>query len=179
MKRFVLFCLGFAAVLPVSVRAQDGAVGRTASVGATQGAARHGVAGAGGEKTDAFLRDLLYAKASPFLRRVLDKPDSFRYQLIYTRIDRDRHNRPRFHNYNYRVNPLEYFNPASTVKMPLAFLALEKMDSLARYGVDRNTPMLTDSAYSGQAVIRPGYQFGGRTALAGSIHPEDLPYERQ
>jgi hypothetical protein len=135
MKRFVGFCLGFVVLLSVSVEAQET------------------VAGNGGEKTDAFLRDLLYAKASPFLRRVLDKPDSFRYQLIYTRIDRDRHNRPGFHNYNYRVNSLEYFNPASTVKMPLAFLALEKIDSLARYGVDRETPMLTDSAYSGQSAV--------------------------
>jgi hypothetical protein len=150
MKRFVRFCLGFATLLPVYVSAQEAAVGGDAMVGTAQKA----VVAAGGGKTDAFLRDLLYAKASPFLRRVLDKPDSFRYQLIYTRIDRDRHNRPRFHNYNYRVNPLEYFNPASTVKMPLAFLALEKMDSLARYGVDRNTPMLTDSAYSGQTAIR-------------------------
>src|ERR1700754_1850695 len=124
MKRFVLFCLGFAALLPVSVNAQDGATGvvggqraaaQTAGPGVAGESERATVAAAGGEKTDVFLRDLLYAKASPFLRRVLDKPDSFRYQLIYTRIDRDRHNRPSFHNYHYRVNPLEYFNPASTV----------------------------------------------------------------
>jgi len=50
------------------------------------------------------------------------------------------------------VNALEYFNPASTVKMPLAFLALEKMDSLGRYAVDKETPMYTDSAYSGQTA---------------------------
>jgi hypothetical protein len=51
------------------------------------------------------------------------------------------------------VNPLDYFNPASTVKMPLAFLAMEKMDSLSRYAVDRETPMYTDSAYSGQSIV--------------------------
>jgi hypothetical protein len=104
------------------------------------------------EKTNKFLSGLLRAQASPFLLRVLDQPDSFRYQLIYTRIDRDRQNRPHFHNYCYRVNPLEYFNPASTVKMPLAFLALEKMDSLSRYGIDKFTPMLTDSSYPGQSA---------------------------
>jgi hypothetical protein len=105
----------------------------------------------GQEKTDSFLVDLLRAHASPALLHVLDHPDSFRYQLIYTRIDRDKHNKPRFRNFCYRVNALEYFNPASTVKMPLAFLALEKMDSLSRYGVDKGTPMYTDSAYSGQS----------------------------
>jgi hypothetical protein len=174
MQRFVRFCLGFAALLPLCVSAQDGAAGGATVVGATRGAAGRDkqatVVAAGGEKTDVFLRDLIYTKASPFLRRVLDKPDSFRYQLIYTRIDRDRHNRPSFHNYNYRVNALEYFNPASTVKMPLAFLALEKMDSLARYGVDLNTSMLTDSAYSGQtAVSQDTSSADGRPSLAQYI----------
>ncbi|HUB59061.1 MAG TPA: serine hydrolase [Puia sp.] len=107
----------------------------------------------GQDKTDSFLVALLREHASPALLHVLDHPDSFRYQLIYTRIDRDRKNRPQFRNFYYRVDPLDYFNPASTVKMPLAFLALEKMDSLARYGVDRETPMYTDSAYSGQVTV--------------------------
>jgi hypothetical protein len=98
-------------------------------------------------RTDSFLVRLLREQASPFLLRVLDKPDSFHYQLIYTRIDRDKHNRPHFTNYYYHLDANDYFNPASTVKMPLAFLALEKLDSLH---IDKETPMLTDSAYSGQ-----------------------------
>jgi hypothetical protein len=101
-----------------------------------------------------FLEKLLRDHASPQLKRVLDKPDSFRYQILYTRIDRDAHNRPHFHNFYFRVDRLEYFNPASTVKMPLAFLALEKMHGLARYGIDKFTPMLTDSAYGGQTAVR-------------------------
>lgn len=107
----------------------------------------------GQERTDEFLRNLLRDHASPLLKRVLDHPDSFRYQILYTRIDRDERNRPHFHNYYYRVNPLEYFNPASTVKMPLAFLALEKMNGLTRYGIDKFSPMLTDSAFSGQHPV--------------------------
>ncbi len=114
------------------------------------------------EKTDPFLRDLLRGQASPALLHVLDHPDSFRYQLIYTRIDRDKDNQPHFHNYYFRVNPLEYYNPASTVKMPLAFLALEKMDSLARYGIDKETPMFTDSTYSGQTTT-----YTDSTAMTG------------
>lgn len=103
-------------------------------------------------KTDSFLVDLLRTHASPALLHVLDHPDSFRYQLIYTRIDRDKHNRPHFRNFYYRVNPMDYFNPASTVKLPLALLALEKMDSLSRYGIDKETPMYIDSAYGGQTA---------------------------
>src|SRR5882762_11358930 len=83
-------------------------------------------------KTDDFLKSLLWNKASPQLKMILQHPDSFRYQLIYTRIDRDKKKQPHFHNYYYRVNQEEYFNPASTVKMPLAFLALEKINRLPK-----------------------------------------------
>lgn len=97
-----------------------------------------------------FLPALLRQWGGPQLQRILAHPDTFRYQLIYTRIDRDSRNRPHFHNYQYRVDSLEYFNPASTVKMPLAFLALEKINGLSGYGIDKFTTMLTDSGYSGQ-----------------------------
>lgn len=124
----------------------------------------------GQEKTDSFLVNLLRDHASPALLHVLDHPDSFRYQLIYTRIDRDRNNTPHFHNFYYAVDPLKYFNPASTVKMPLAFLALEKMDSLSRYGIDKETPMFTDSAWSGQtAVDEDTSAAGGAPTLAQYI----------
>lgn len=80
-------------------------------------------------------------------------PDSFRFQLIYTKIDRDKNNKPYFKNYYYNFDPENYFNPASTVKMPLAFLSLEKINTLKKYGVDKFTPMLTDSAWSGQSTV--------------------------
>lgn len=102
MRRFVLYTL-LLVIFHRAAAQQATAVRETA-------AAR--------EKTDPFLRDLLRGQASPALLHVLDHPDSFRYQLIYTRIDRDKDNRPHFHNYYFRVNPLEYYNPASTVKMP-------------------------------------------------------------
>lgn len=100
-----------------------------------------------------FPASLLYEKASPQLLQILDNPDTFRYQLIYTQIDRDRNNNPRFTHYKLRSNKDEYFNPASTVKMPLAFLALEKLHQMKITGVDKNTPMLTDSAFSRQTTV--------------------------
>lgn len=100
-----------------------------------------------------FPASLLYEKASPQLLQILDNPDTFRYQLIYTQIDRDRNNNPRFTHYKLRSNKDEYFNPASTVKMPLAFLALEKLHRMKITGVDKNTPMLTDSAFSRQTTV--------------------------
>lgn len=105
------------------------------------------------QPTADFLKTLLSKNASPLLKNILNNPDTFRYQLIYTKIDRNKNNRPHFTHYYYRVNKNEYFNPASTVKMPLAFLALEKVNTLRSYGIDKDTPMITDSAYAGQSTV--------------------------
>lgn len=104
-------------------------------------------------KTDAWLYELLYRNASGPLLHMLNHPDSFQYQLIYTQINRDSHNTPSFKHYYCHVDKNQYFNPASTVKMPLAFLALEKLNKMNKPGVNKYTPMLTDSAYSGQTAV--------------------------
>lgn len=104
-------------------------------------------------KTDAWLEQLLQQQASPLLKQVLNQPDSFQYQLIYTRIDRDKNNNPHFTNYYLHVNKDQYFNPASTVKMPLAFLALEKLNEYKKPGVNKYTPMLTDSSFEEQSAV--------------------------
>jgi len=104
-------------------------------------------------KTDNFLKDLLWNNASEGLKSVLQYPDSFRYQIIYTRIDRDKSNVPHFRNYYFQVNRDMYFNPASTVKLPLALLALEKINTLNLPGLSRNSWMMTDSAGRGQTRV--------------------------
>lgn len=96
---------------------------------------------------------MLSKKGSSQLHNVLANPDTFRYQLIYTRIDRDSRNVPHFTNFTYRLNKDEYFNPASTVKMPLAFLALEKLNNLHERGVNKYAAMMIDSSYSRQTVV--------------------------
>ncbi|MBV4359530.1 serine hydrolase [Pinibacter aurantiacus] len=101
-------------------------------------------------RSDDFLQKLLIEKGSPLLLNILDKPDSFRYQLIYTQIDRSKHNNPTFTNYYLHVDKEQYFNPASTVKLPIALLALEKLHKLRVPMVDKYTTMLLDSSYSKQ-----------------------------
>jgi hypothetical protein len=124
-------------------------------------------AAAAQEKTDPWLEQLLRSQASPFLLGVLDKPDSFQYQLIYTKIDRDKNNQPHFTHYYLHVDKDRYFNPASTVKMPVAFCALEKLHEMNIPGLTRNTPMLTDSSYSGQiSVWRDSLSANGLPSIA-------------
>lgn len=105
------------------------------------------------EKTDPWLDSLIRSQASPFLLNVLNQPDTFQYQFIYTKIDRDKNNKPHFRNYYLHVDKNRYFNPASMVKLPTALLALEKINKLKEYGVDKYSTMLTDSAYDRQTKV--------------------------
>jgi len=109
------------------------------------------LAGISQTRNDAALEKLIRANASASLLHVLDNPDTFHYQLIYTKIDRDARSRPVFTNQYLNVNADDYFNPASTVKLPLALLALEKLNTLRSKGIDRNTTMLTDSSFTHQS----------------------------
>lgn len=102
-------------------------------------------------KTDEFLANLLAKQDDSLLQAVLKDPETYRYQIIYTRIDRDKQNKPVFKNYYYNVDPKRYFNPASVVKMPLSFLALEKLNDINKKGVNKYTTIQFDSAWSRQS----------------------------
>jgi len=99
-------------------------------------------------KTDPLLKDLLSGNDNTVLQQVLLHPDTYRPQIIYTRIDRNKKNKPSFSNYYYHVDSLLYFNPASTVKLPLALLALEKLNEQPIRGVNKFTSMQFDSGYN-------------------------------
>lgn len=90
--------------------------------------------------------------ATPGLQPFIQGKDSLRIQIVYTKIDRDSKNQPHFTDYHFNVDPNSYFYPASTVKMPIAFLALEKLNALRDKGIDRNTTMVTDSSFNGEEV---------------------------
>ncbi len=104
-------------------------------------------------KTDAFLQKLLGSVNDSLLQAVLANPAEYRYQIIYTQINRDVNNQPHFTHYYYNVDPHRYFNPASVVKMPLAFLSLEKLKQMKQPGVNLYTYMQFDSAWSGQTRL--------------------------
>ncbi|WP_299701369.1 serine hydrolase [uncultured Pontibacter sp.] len=87
-------------------------------------------------------------------KTILDNLGRYRLQILYTQIDRDEQNQPHFTSYTYRVNPQEYFYPASTVKLPGAVVALEKLNELGINRLDKYTPLQADSAYAGQSPVR-------------------------
>jgi len=84
---------------------------------------------------------------------VLKHPTHNEVQILYTRIDRDEDNIPHFRSFGYRLNPTWYFYPASTVKLPAAIFALEKLNALKVKGLSKESAMITDSAFAGQTKV--------------------------
>ena len=98
------------------------------------------------------LEKLMQQKPEQF-GKILANPKDYRLQILYTQIDRDKNNVPHFKEFTYNLNPKEYFYPASTVKMPLAFLALEKINNLKMKGLSKSTQMVYDSVSDRQEQI--------------------------
>lgn len=115
-------------------------------------------------KTDSLLIKLLQQDTSAVVRKVISDPQAYRLQIIYTQIDRDKDNNPFFKNYYFNADANNYFNPASTVKLPLALLALEKLNNLHIKGVNKYTTLQIDSSYAKQT-----------TAFTDSTSENNLP----
>lgn len=84
---------------------------------------------------------------------VLENPQKYRVQIIYTKIDRTKNDAAKLTTYKYRLDARKYFYPASTVKLPAALLTLEKLNQLSLKGLTKETPLRIDSAYSGQTKV--------------------------
>jgi hypothetical protein len=86
-------------------------------------------------KKDDFIENLM--KVYPqYFEEVLQKRDSFNIQVIYTQINREADNTPVFKNHYFNYEPTHYRYPASTVKMPVALLALQRLQELKIAGLD-------------------------------------------
>jgi len=87
--------------------------------------------------------DSLFKTNSSFYSPYTNFPKFYRIQIIYTQIDRNEKGEPTFTNHTWRLNPDEYFNPASFVKVPTAIFAMEKINNeLSKYGVDKYSPLM-------------------------------------
>ncbi|GCC53580.1 hypothetical protein SanaruYs_38250 [Chryseotalea sanaruensis] len=87
-------------------------------------------------------------------QQILDSSDFYEVQIIYTQVNRDLENKPSFKSFYFNLDSGQYFYPASTVKLPAVLLALEKLRALNVQHLDKYTPMLHDSVYSGQSSVQ-------------------------
>lgn len=101
---------------------------------------------------------------------LLSNNAKWRVQIIYTQIDRGGNGMPKLTHHYYNLQPGLYFYPASTVKMPGAILALQKLNELAVRGLNKNTTMITDAAAKGQTAVYNDASSGdGRPTIANYI----------
>lgn len=135
-------------------------------------------------KTDRLMIDILGSINNETVKMIVSAPEQYRVQIIYTQIDRSREGRAQFNNHYFHVNAEAYFNPASMVKMPMAFLALEKLNQLDLEGVNLHTRMRFDSSYARQvAMARDSSSANGYPSIAQFIKrafliSENDPYNR-
>lgn len=102
------------------------------------------------ETSQTFLDNLF--KGNPAFDSIAKNKKTWNVQVIYTKIDRSRANKPRLTTLIYNKDP-QYFYPASTVKLPIALLSLQRLNELKIPGLDKNTAMLTEAGYSGQSAV--------------------------
>jgi beta-lactamase class A len=120
-------------------------------------------------KSNSFLETLLQ-KYPQYFDVVLKNRNNLNVQIIYTQINRRANGSPDLTPYYFNVNAGKYFYPASTVKLPIVLLALQKLNELKVKGIDRNSSMITETAYSGQtAVFNDPTTIDGKPTIAHYI----------
>jgi hypothetical protein len=98
-----------------------------------------------------FLDSLLKVDLAKYTT-IFENKNKYKLQILYTKINRDEKNIPRFETYNLHANN-SYVYPASTVKLPIALLALIKLEEANIPELNRATTMITDSAFYCQKPI--------------------------
>jgi len=82
------------------------------------------------------------SNSEPGVSKILEIAEKHEVQIRYTQIKRGENNLPEFTTYSLFEDSETYFYPASTAKLPVAALALQRIRELQAEGVaiDRNTP---------------------------------------
>ena len=113
---------------------------------------------------DSSLIGYLISSNKHLFKEYLSNPSKYEVQIIYTQINRDEENKPSFITFAYGLNAEKYFYPASTVKLPTALLALEKINDLKIKDLNRYTALQIDSVENWQTP-----------AVFDSTSPNGLP----
>ncbi len=89
----------------------------------------------------------LNIEGDTILQEVFEDAEKYELQVRYVQVDRDLRGKVELTPFEFRIDSLTYFYPASTVKMPVAFLALEKLNELQKQGIliDSGTALEIDA----------------------------------
>ena len=123
----------------------------------------------------------------PAIQKIMLEPDYYEVQIIYTQIDTDVNGKINFTDYSFQSDSTRYFYPASTVKLPVAVLALEYLDQiqglspLTNYTIKGDTAVHTVAedvknifAISDNSAYNRLYTLLGRDAINTSLKEKGL-----
>lgn len=80
--------------------------------------------------------EVVLASQKPNIKRVTDSLANYSVQIKFTQVNRQAE-KITFKDYNFQLDSTKYFYPASTVKFPIALLALSKLNTIEY--LDRTT----------------------------------------
>ena len=74
-------------------------------------------------------------------------------QIIYTEVNRNNNNIPTTKSYYFNRAGARYFYPASSIKLPVALLALQRLQELKASGIDKFSTMITEPVGPGLSGV--------------------------
>jgi hypothetical protein len=104
------------------------------------------------KQPERLIYSILQGKAA-ILDSVLANPSKFGLQIIFTEINRQKNGAIKFSEHSFGVDPNTYFYPASTVKLPIAMLSLQRLNELKVPGLTMNSSMETGSNRAFQTEV--------------------------
>ena len=78
---------------------------------------------------------------------VVRSPEKHRLQILYTQINRNQKNEPTFKTFSFGVDKSRYFYPASSTKLPIAVLAVEKARMISEIDIYDKFQILPGPVY--------------------------------
>ena len=125
--------------------------------------------------------------SDPRIKMVMQNPNYYELQLIYTQIQRDKNGKVHFKDASYHLDANQFFYSASTVKMPVAALVLEKLDSLHAFSPSTTFTVGSDTthynvarqvqkifAVSDNEAYNQFYEFLGRDAINKKLEAKGI-----
>ena len=108
---------------------------------------------------------------NPKIQHLIKNAAAHEIQILLTEIKRDTLGQPRFIETAYQVDEEQYFYPASTAKLPIAALTLQKIKELNANGISitAHTPFQINTPHGESLVLQDSTELEGKLTIAHLI----------
>ena len=108
---------------------------------------------------------------NPKIQHLIKNAAAHEIQILLTEIKRDTLGQPHFIETAYQVDEEQYFYPASTAKLPIAALTLQKINELNANGISitAHTPFQINTPHGESLVLQDSTELEGKLTIAHLI----------